>query len=147
MTVTTLNRRSFFQKLRSNSNEKTEERVGIFGKMKPIFPIGNQELPLVPPPTTTITLNGGLEPYTGPWDYEQAAHLLRRTTFGVKKAHLEELMGLTMDAAVDKILAVMQPDVNNTPINNYYFAGDANSPEDGYFDPNVAAGVDWTEAN
>ncbi len=146
MTVTTLNRRSFFQKLRSNSNQQLEEREGIFGKMKPLLDLGNQELPMVPPPTTTITLNGGLEPYTGPWDYEHAAHLLRRTTFGVKKADVETLLALTMDAAVNMVLNVAAEPVPDPPVNNYYFPGDGNTPPDGYDDPNVADGADWTNA-
>lgn len=143
MTVSTLNRRAFFQKLRSESTEKTEQRMGIFGKMKPVFPLGNQELPLVPPPTTTVTLNGGLEPYTGPWDYEQAAHLLRRTTFGVKKNDLELLVGMTMDEAVNHILLDLPPPLD--PINNY--SDDDPTNEDDYDDPAVPAGQTWVDAN
>lgn len=115
--------------------------------MNPFAPLGNQELPLVPPPTTTITLNGGLEPYTGPWDFEQAAHLLRRTGFGVKKSDLDLLMGMTMSDAVDHVLNVVQPGPTDVPANNYYFPGDANNGEEGYNDPNVAAGADWTAAD
>ena len=148
MTVSTLNRRSFFQKL--TAREQSPETVSsVFGKVKTLVPPIKQELPLVPPPTTTITINGGLEPYTGPWDYEQVAHLLRRTSFGLKKADLDLLLGMTMDAAVDHVLDVpTNPGPNDLPpppVNNYY-NGNASDP-DGYDDPNVADGADWTTAN
>ena len=40
--------------------------------------------------TTEFTLQGGLDPYQGPWTKAEAAHLLRRTTFGLKQAHLDQ---------------------------------------------------------
>ncbi|MBI5915129.1 MAG: DUF1800 domain-containing protein [Bacteroidetes bacterium] len=144
MTVSTLNRRSFFQKLRSASTGKPEERTGIFGKVKSLLPPLEQELPLVPPPTTTIVLNGGLEPYQGPWDYEQAAHLLRRTGFGVKKADLDLLLTLNVSDAVDHILDV-PANPPSPPVNNY-FNGDSNNPE-GYEDPIVPLGQVWVDAD
>ncbi|MBK9014135.1 MAG: DUF1800 family protein [Saprospiraceae bacterium] len=147
MTVSTLDRRAFFQKLRSITTEKKEGSAGVFGqKMSPFAPLGNQELPLVPPPTTTITLNGGLEPYTGPWDFEQAAHLLRRTGFGVKKADLDTLMALTMDGAVDHVLNVVQPDVTDVPIHNYYDVDNPGTDYD-YNDPAVTLGQTWVNAD
>jgi len=147
MTVSTLDRRSFFQKLRSTATEQPEGRVGIFGKMKPLMPLGNQELPLVPPPTTTITLSGGLEPYAGPWTQEEVAHLLRRTCFGVKKSDLDLLMGMTMDAAVNKLLGINEPPYTPppAPINNYSDSDPANA--DDYDDPAVPAGQSWVTAN
>ncbi|MBI1226941.1 MAG: DUF1800 family protein [Bacteroidetes bacterium] len=140
MTVTTLNRRSFFQKLRSNTEEKPVERTDFFGNKIELFaPISSQELPLVPPPTTTIALVGGLEPYTGPWDYEQAAHLLRRTTFGLKKSDLETLMSLSMDEAVDKLLGINEPAYMEPapPVYNYYNPID----NDGYEEVTVPANL------
>ncbi len=134
MTVSTLNRRSFFQKFR---NAGTEERQGIFGKVKPLLPPGGQELPPVPPPTTTVTLNGGLNPYAGPWDYEHAAHLLRRTTFGVKRADLQLLLSMSMSEAVDHILNVPATPPE-PPVNNYN--------NDDYTDPVVPPGEVWVEA-
>lgn len=144
MTVSTLNRRSFFQKLAAR--EQSPETVkGIFGKMRPLAPLAKQELPLVPPPTTTITLNGGLEPYAGPWDQEQVAHLLRRTGFGVKKADLDLLMGMTMSDAVDHVLNV-PADPPPPPVNNYHDDANPNNEYD-YDDPAVPAGQTWVNAD
>ncbi|MCB9341824.1 MAG: DUF1800 domain-containing protein [Lewinellaceae bacterium] len=142
MTVSTLNRRSFFRKL---SNHKTTVgRKGIFGKTNPLLPTKEQELPPVPPPATAITLLGGLDPYMGPWGYEQAAHLLRRTTFGLRKQDVELLLTMTMDQAVDHILNV--PAGPPPPPLNNYFNGDPDNP-DGYEDPNVPLGQTWVDAD
>ena len=101
----------------------------------------HQELPLVPPPSTSITISGGLDPYTGPWGHDQAAHLLRRTTFGLKKSDLDLFLSMSMEEAVDHLLNYDQtpPD---PPINNY----NALDPDDLLIDPNVDPGEDWTEA-
>ena len=104
MTVSTLDRRAFLKKFRH-----PEKKEGMFGKSNRLMPFKAQELPPVPPPTSALVINGGLDPYVGPWGYDQAAHLLRRTTFGVKKSDLEQLIDLTMEEAVDLLL-----DVNTT---------------------------------
>lgn len=145
MTVSTLSRRSFFQKLgKAMPNEMGGH--GGAGNKEHLFRISDQELPLVPPPTTTIILNGGLEPYNGPWDVEQAAHLLRRIGFGVKKADLDLLLGMTTDEAVNHVLNIVQPAPDDVPLNNYYYPGDIQNPEDGYDDPNVDPGQTWINA-
>ncbi len=89
-----------------------------------------------------FTLAGGLNPYMGPWTKAEAAHLLRRTTFGVKKAHLDQMLALgNAEAAVDAVLDVptTPPD---PPINNY------NNPDavPAYSDPNVPLGATWINA-
>ena len=89
-----------------------------------------------------FTLQGGLDPYQGPWTKAEAAHLLRRTTFGLKKAHLDQMLALgTAEAAVDAVLNVptMLP---TPPINNYNNLG-AVPP---YADPNVPSGQTWVNA-
>jgi uncharacterized protein (DUF1800 family) len=48
----------------------------------------------------------GLEPYTGSWGPQQAAHLLRRTTFGPAKADIDSFAAGTMASAVATLLAV-----------------------------------------
>ena len=102
-----------------------------------------QEMPPVPPPTSAMVLGGGLDPYTGPWEYEQAAHLIRRTMFGLKKEDVDLLLSMNMEQAVDHIL-----DVDSTPpappVNNYYYS-DGND-EEGYEDPNVPFGDTWVDA-
>lgn len=85
-----------------------------------------------------FTLSGGLDPYQGPWTKAQAAHLLRRTTFGLKKAHLDQMLALGNAAdAVDAILAVPTA-VPAPPVNNY------NNTD--YSDPNVPSGQTWVDA-
>lgn len=93
-------------------------------------------------PETEFTLSGGLTPYTGPWGPEQAAHLLRRVTFGVKKDQLDQLVALGSAAtAVDFVLDVPQtppaPPVNN--YNNYDVV-----PQ--FIDPVVPPGETWINA-
>jgi len=63
-------------------------------------PFANRSTPVV---TRTTA---GLEPYTGPWTIPQMYHLLRRTTFGPSKAHMDALkVTATASDAVDLLLA------------------------------------------
>jgi uncharacterized protein (DUF1800 family) len=55
-------------------------------------------------------VTSGVAPYTGTWSEWEALHLLRRTGFGFKKAHVDSLAGMTTDAAVDHIMSI-----NTTP--------------------------------
>lgn len=48
----------------------------------------------------------GLEPYTGPWGAEQAAHLLRRTIIGLRREDVQSVAALSMSAAVDRLLTI-----------------------------------------
>ncbi|MEW6510830.1 MAG: DUF1800 domain-containing protein [Bacteroidota bacterium] len=64
-----------------------------------VSPFANRSLPKVARTTA------GLELYTGAWTDAQAVHLLRRTTFGPSKSHLDAVMGLSMSTAVDALLA------------------------------------------
>ena len=103
-----------------------------------ISPPGVPDAPPANMPETTVTISGDLSPYTGPWAFEQAAHLLRRTTFGLKKAQVDQLVALgDAQTAVDFVL-----DVPTTPpappINNYNNAD--------YTDPSVAPGDTWVNA-
>lgn len=143
MTLSTLDRRAFLKRLRRP--EKQEGREGIFGKTKPLMPFGkSQELPLVPPASTFAVINGGLDPYGGAWGHDQAAHLLRRIGFGLKKEDLDQLVDLSMEEAVDLVL-----DVDSTPpphpINDYHFE-DPDDPQNSIIDPDVAPGEEWLDA-
>jgi hypothetical protein len=142
MTVPTLDRRSFFSNIWKHQSK--EAKQGIFGRVKSLLPPGSQELPAVSPPATAIVIGGGLAPYTGPWDYAQAAHLLRRTGFGIKKSDLDMLMAMNMEEAVNYVLNVNTDDLT-PPVNNYY-NGNAASP-DGYDDPVVPLGEVWVDAD
>ena len=111
-------------------------------------PVGGVRVEQVPPeqadltaanfPETDFTLSGGLTPYVGPWGPEQAAHLLRRVTFGVKKAQIDQLTALgSAGAAVDFVLTVPQTP-SAPPVNNY------NNPD--FTDPDVPLGQTWVNA-
>lgn len=117
-------RRAFFEKL---------SKKGLFP-----FPPAEPAYTPVEWPAGTVALSGDLTPYAGAWNFERAAHLLRRTTFGVKKAQVDQLLNLgSAEDAVDFILDVpsMQPD---PPINNY------NNPD--FTDPTVPSGETWVNA-
>lgn len=48
-----------------------------------------------------------MDPYTGPWQKAQAAHLLRRTLFGMTYPQLEQAVSLGMNASVDQLLTLV----------------------------------------
>jgi len=50
------------------------------------------------------SLLSGITPYSGPWNRKQAAHLLRRATFGATYEQIKEATSLGMDAIVDLLL-------------------------------------------
>ncbi|HEY4612228.1 MAG TPA: DUF1800 domain-containing protein [Bacteroidota bacterium] len=52
-----------------------------------------------------IRTTTGLGAYTGPWTAETAAHLLRRTMFGPRRAEIQSVATGSMDAIVDTLLA------------------------------------------
>jgi uncharacterized protein (DUF1800 family) len=90
-----------------------------------------------------LTLQGGLNPYQGPWTKAEAAHLLRRTTFGLKKAHLDQMLALgNAAAAVDAVLNVPTTPPA-PPINNYNTLPNNQNP---YMDPEVPSGTTWVNA-
>ena len=83
--------------------------------------------------TSTLPLVTGLTPYTGPWTYEQAAHLLRRTTYGPATAQIQWAIDQGLDVTIEKLFEeIPLPD---PPINTYY-AGD----------PAVPIGETWINA-
>lgn len=47
----------------------------------------------------------GLDPYTAPLDFQHAAHLLRRTTFGPTYAEIQAAVGQSAQGMVDQLLA------------------------------------------
>ena len=80
-----------------------------------------------------FTLNTGLEPFTGEWDFEKSAHLLRRTTYGPSYNSIKQAVADGLQATVDKLfenLPLPEPPVN------YYFEED----------PFVAVGETWIDA-
>ena len=79
------------------------------------------------------TLTTGLDPYTGSWGYEQASHLLRRSTFGPTYAQIKEVASQGMDTTIDTLLTALP--LPEPPLN-------VESDED----PNVPIGETWINA-
>lgn len=78
-------------------------------------------------------VNSGLEPYSGPWAYEQAAHLLRRAMFGPSYAQIKNAVNLGLEATLEQLFAdIPQPE---PPLNHSYEN-----------DPNVPVGSPWADA-
>lgn len=62
-------------------------------------------------------VNSGLDPYTGSWEYEQAAHLLRRSMFGPKYAQIKDSINQGLEATIDLLFAeapIPEPPLNFT---------------------------------
>lgn len=82
--------------------------------------------------TTTLPLTTGLIPYTGPWTFELAAHLLRRTTYGPTLTNIKWALDQGLEATVEKLFEeIPLPD---PPVNAFYPG-----------DPNVPIGETWIE--
>ncbi len=80
-----------------------------------------------------VPLGSGLEPYTGPWEYEQAAHLLRRTMFGPRHQEIKTAAAAGLQATVNQLFTELP--LPDPPI-NYNFEND----------PNVPIGATWVNA-
>lgn len=83
--------------------------------------------------TSIFQVTSGLEPYAGPWAYEQAAHLLRRAMFGPTYAQIKAARDQGLNATIAQLfqdLPLPAPPVN------YYFTED----------PNVPVGSTWIDA-
>lgn len=66
-----------------------------------------------------------LTPYTGEWKKHQAAHLLRRTTYGSNIAQINEFASKTLNECLDDLTAELpMPD----PPINYNFENDPDTP-------------------
>ncbi|MBK8955760.1 MAG: DUF1800 domain-containing protein [Saprospiraceae bacterium] len=67
-----------------------------------------------------LPVAGGLSPYSGPWNYQSAAHLLRRAMFGPSHAQIQQAVSDGLELTLDKLF-VKQPDpappvlYSNTP--------------------------------
>lgn len=81
----------------------------------------------------TSPVNTGLEPYTGPWEFEQASHLLRRTMFGATYAQFKEAVALGLDGVISQLFTELP--LPGPPL-NYNFDED----------PNVPIGETWITA-
>lgn len=66
-----------------------------------------------------------LTPYSGPWTFKEAAHLLRRTTFGPNRAMIERAVNQGLEATLNELFQLLP--LPAPPI-NYNFTDDANVP-------------------
>lgn len=122
-----VNRREFLEDVIAKREEQTVGNTRDLAYEK----YANKEIPKGLQKTTST-----LSPYTGPWTEAHAIHLLRRTTFGVKPAEVQTLMGMTMSQAVDTLLNISTT-APAPPVNNYQ----AVVP-----DPTVPLGQPWVTA-
>lgn len=125
-----MNRREFFRsRIAAAVATQTE---GNDPALKPEKLYENKSLP-----TDLEIAASGLTQYSGAWNRQLAAHLLRRLTFGFNKQQLDAVAGMSMTAAVDTLLNI---DTNPPapPVNNY---GTAQNP-----DPDVPLGQTWVTA-
>lgn len=139
----TISRRSFFsiKKTKANDAPFSDELQEKYRRKKPgrNFSNGTTTFADGEPDASSLrvgNVTSGLAPYIGVWTENQALHLLSRTNFGTKKAYIDQLLGLSMSAAVDLILT---PTVAPAPpVNNYenQLADEAGIPY----------GADWTNS-
>jgi len=82
-----------------------------------------------------LPVNGGLSPYSGPWTYETAAHLLRRTMFGPTHEQIKQAVSDGLAATLAKLTTkpTRQP---NPPV----------TYTESIVDPNVKKGDTWVRA-
>lgn len=83
--------------------------------------------------TSMANAFSGLAPYAGPFGFEQAAHLLRRTTFGATYQQVKDVANSGLDAAIDLIF---EPKPEPEPPLNPNFVDD----------PGAAVGETWVNS-
>lgn len=84
-------------------------------------------------PVAAPLVNSGLEPYSGPWGYEQAAHLLRRSMFAPTYEQIKTAEGQGMNSTIEQLFAPVPAPA--PPLNHFY--------QD---DPLVPVGQTWVDA-
>jgi len=77
-----------------NVNDKKKPSI----KRDKVLKYANQKLPEFP---RNIA---GLEEYSNNWNFESAAHLLRRTCFGPKLSEINQAINLGLNESIDKLL-------------------------------------------
>lgn len=94
----------------------------------------------VPAPSSYAGLrriSSGLSPYAGPWTRAEAAHLLKRTMFGARKADIDYFQSMPVSQAVDALLNISP--APPPPIKNY----DNTGITGGDPDLAIAEGATW----
>ncbi|MCC6725724.1 MAG: DUF1800 family protein [Saprospiraceae bacterium] len=90
--------------------------------------------------TTTVATVSGLTPYSGAFGFEQAAHLLRRASFGASHQQIKDVANMGLDAAIQQLMT-LPADPPSPPV-NYNFAEDTLTPigttwVDKYYNPTI----------
>ncbi|MBK8704247.1 MAG: hypothetical protein IPN33_11930 [Saprospiraceae bacterium] len=83
--------------------------------------------------TPSLGLTSGLEPYAGPWGYDEAAHLLRRSMFGPSRTQIEQAISQGLYPTLALLFA--DTPVPAPPVN-----------PNNATDPNVPIGETWIDA-
>lgn len=78
-------------------------------------------------------VNSGLEPYSGPWGYEQAAHLLRRCMYGPAYEQIKTAASAGLEATIGQLFSSLP--LPEPPLNHSF--------QD---DPMVPVGQTWVDA-
>src|SRR5258706_16076024 len=91
-----MNRRSFLESA-SKAKLRNVEVLPAVGDPGGISKFANKTLP------TAARTTAGIEPYSGPWGFDQVAHLLRRTMFGATKGDIQSALGLSMNQGVSQL--------------------------------------------
>ncbi|MBK8153554.1 MAG: DUF1800 domain-containing protein [Saprospiraceae bacterium] len=80
---------------------------------------------MMPSRAAALPIMGGLDPFSGTWNYATAAHLLRRAMFGPTHAQINQAVSDGLNKTLDKL---MQPTPEPAPPLNYGFAQDVSAP-------------------
>ncbi len=165
MGTPTVSRREFFRSLKIQKQQapdlnSPDSDDPIFDKYsrKSLGPRVYSNAIVIPSENDAALLNrignitSGIAPYAGAWTVWEATHLLRRASFGVKKADLTALLAMTPSAAVDSLFSFTALPVSPSPTPLYF--NTASYPDtlgQGTGTPvitgGVAQGADWTTSN
>lgn len=119
--------------------ENYKEQLNNYRKFdKVVFGAGDKQ-------TSSLRTSGrgkvhsGLSKYNGPWGMAEAAHLLKRTLFGVRSDELQRFASQSLDQC---IIELLQPETALAPpVNNYFsFVSESDARED------VEPGETWVNA-
>ena len=80
---------------------------------------------MMPSRAAALPIMGGLDPFSGTWNYATAAHLLRRAMFGPTHAQINQAVSDGLSKTLDKL---MQTTPEPAPPLNYGFAQDVSAP-------------------
>jgi uncharacterized protein (DUF1800 family) len=74
----------------------------LFGRSQSVADIHKEEA-LAASKMVQLTVNSGLDPFQGDFEFEHAAHLLRRTTFGPTYAQIKDAVAQGLDATMNQL--------------------------------------------